>query len=70
MSIQLLLIFAYDFLTDCPSYMHGIAIHYVLHCQAMLECGVCELAESLFLSFLWSLGKNVENEKNVLQSII
>ena len=31
-----------------PSFMHGIAIRYVQHCQAMLERGVCELAHSFF----------------------
>ena len=47
--IGLLPIFDYDFLSDCPSLMHGIGIHYVQHFQAMLERGVCELAHS-FLS--------------------
>ena len=31
-----------------PSLMHGIDIYYVQHFQAMLECGVCELARSFF----------------------
>ena len=48
--IGLLPIFDYDFLSDCPSLMHGIGIHYVQHFQAMLERGVCELAHS-FLSW-------------------
>ena len=30
--------------------MHGIAIRYVQHCQAMFECGVCELAHFFFHS--------------------
>ena len=28
--------------------MHGIAIHYVQHCKAVLEQGVRELAHSFF----------------------
>ena len=32
----------------CPSLVHGIAIHYVQHCQAILEFVVCELAHSFF----------------------
>ena len=36
------------FLSDCPSLMLGIAIHYIQHSQAMLERGVCELAHSFF----------------------
>ena len=46
--IRLLQIFEYDFLSDCPSLLHGIAICYVQHCQTMLECAVCELAHSFF----------------------
>ena len=41
--------FISPFLTDCPSLMLGIAIHYIQHSQAMLERGVC------FLSFYFSL---------------
>ena len=48
MYIRLLLINNYDFLSDCPSLMHGIAFPYVQHCQAMLGHGVCELAHSFF----------------------
>ena len=48
MGIQLLLIFDYDFLSDCPSLMHGITIRYVQHSQAMLKRGVHELAHSFF----------------------
>ena len=32
--------------TNCPSLMHGNAICYVQHSQAMLESGDCELAHS------------------------
>ena len=39
----------------CPSLMHGIAILYVQHCQAMLERGVCELACSLSPSLIPSI---------------
>ena len=28
--------------------MHGITIPYAQHCQAMLECGMCELAHFFF----------------------
>ena len=40
--------FISPFLSDCPSPMLGIAIHCIQHSQAMLECGVCELAHSFF----------------------
>ena len=40
--------FMSPFLSDCPSLMLGIAIHCIQHFQAMLECGVCELAQSFF----------------------
>ena len=45
-------VFDYEFLwqSDCPSQMHDIAIHYMQHCQAMLELRVCELAHSFFHS--------------------
>ena len=46
--LELLPICDYDFLSDCPSLMHGIIIRNVQHCQAMLECGVYELAYSFF----------------------
>ena len=42
--------FMNDFLSDCPSLMHCIAIHYAQHCQAMLECGLCEFAYFFFHS--------------------
>ena len=48
MCIQLLLIFDYDFLSDCPSLMHGITIRYVQHSQAMLKRWVHEFAHSFF----------------------
>ena len=38
-------------LSDCPSLMLGIAIHCIQHSQAMLECGLCELANSFFYFF-------------------
>ena len=53
----------YDFLSDCHfTIMHGIGIHYVQYCQAMLEHGVCELAHSFFhllmqvpfVPYIWS----------------
>ena len=50
MCICLLPIVDYDFLSDCPSLMLGIAICYMQQCQAMLECGVCELAHYFFHS--------------------
>ena len=40
--------FISPFMSDCPSLMLGIAIHCILHSQAMLERGVCELAHSFF----------------------
>ena len=46
--IWLIIIFDYDFLSDCSSVMHDIIICYVQHSQAMLEHGVCELAHSFF----------------------
>ena len=46
--IQLLPIFDYDFWFDCLSLMHGIAMHYMQHCQAMLKQGVCGLAHFFF----------------------
>ena len=36
------------FLSDCPSFMLGIAIRCIQHSQAMLERGVCEPANSFF----------------------
>ena len=52
MCIRLQQIFDYDFLSDCPSLLHGITIRYVQHCQTVLERGVCELAHSSFIFFL------------------
>ena len=43
--------FISPFLSDCLSLMLGIAIHCILHSQAMLERGVCELAHSFFHCF-------------------
>ena len=40
--------FISPFLSDCPSLMLGSAIHCIPHSQAMLEYGVCELADSFF----------------------
>ena len=51
--------FMNDFLSDCPSLMHGIAIRYVQHCQAMLECGVCELAHFSFIPSVLKHWKHV-----------
>ena len=49
------MIFDYDFLSDCPSFMHDIAIRYVQDCQALMERGVCELASSFFtVKFLFT----------------
>ena len=36
------------FLSDCPSLMLRIAIPCIQHSQAMLERGVCELAQCFF----------------------
>ena len=53
--------FVSPFLSDCPSLMLGIAIHCILHSQAMLERRVCELAHSFFhffrlhLAFDWKI---------------
>lgn len=43
--------FDYNFIFNCPSLIHGIAICHVQHSQGMLECSVCELAHSLFHFF-------------------
>ena len=48
MCIRLLLIFDYDFLSNCSSLIKGISIHYLQHCEAMLEHGVYELAYNFF----------------------
>ena len=40
--------FISPFLSDCQSLMLGIVIHCIQHSQAMLERGVCELADSFF----------------------
>lgn len=48
---RLLSIFDYDFLSDYPSPMHDIGMHYAQHFQVMLERGVCELAHSSFIIF-------------------
>ena len=48
MCIRLLLICKCDYLSLCPSLMHGIAICYVQHCQATLERGLCELHHYFF----------------------
>ena len=48
-------IFHYDFLSDCPSLMHGLAIRYLQHCKAM-HVGACSMwARSLFLLFSISI---------------
>ena len=44
MCIWLYPIFYYDFLSDCPSFVHGIGFCYAQHCQAMFEHGVYKLA--------------------------
>ena len=43
--------------------MLGIAIHCIQHSQAMVECGVCELAHSFFQFFLQEV---VEQEDDPL----
>ena len=68
MCIQLLLIFAYDFLPDCPLLMHVIGIHYVQHLRVMLECGVCELVHSFFhlnKEMKYQLNSTMVNKKKV-----
>ena len=58
------MIFDYDFLSDCPSFKHGIAIRYVQHCKSLLEHGVC-----VFYSLL--LGLNTAHTvQSSTQSII
>ena len=70
MCIQLLLIFAYDFLSDCPSLMHGIGIHYLQHLRVMLECGVCELVHSFFHKEMkYQLNSTMVNKKKVYRLI-
>ena len=49
MCIRLLLIFDYDFLSDCPPLMHDIAFHYVQHCKQCWSMGYVSL---LTLSFI------------------
>ena len=56
---QLLINYVYPFITDiwlwcCVLANHYcMAIHYVQHCRAMLECGVWELAHSFFFFQKW-----------------
>ena len=59
----------YDVLSDCPSLIQGIGIHYVQHFQAMLDCGVCELAHSFSFTiylFFWTFLKTFHHEREFL----
>ena len=55
--------FISPFLSNCLSLMLGIAIHCILHSQAMLERGVCELAHSFFHFILFFKNTGMSHDK-------